>query len=88
MENDKEKEVEDNDENLSNSVALLAKRFGKVIRRLDKRSRNNSMTNVKCKVPYNSRGLKYQRRIKEGDNLNKGSGIQCYDCEGFRHIQA
>lgn len=36
VEDDKEKDIKDNDENLPNSIALLAKRFGKVMRRFDR----------------------------------------------------
>lgn len=45
------------------------------------------MKNVKDKVLLKLRGFNSQRRNKEGYNLNKGKGIQCYECEGFGHIQ-
>lgn len=80
---DKEKYIEDTNENMSNFIALLTKRFGKVMMRLDRRSRNNVMTNAKDKVLDKSMGFNSQRRNKEGDNQEKkkGKGIKYNECE-------
>lgn len=53
--------------------------FIKVIRKLEKNSWNNVMTYVKGKVSDNSSGFNFQRMIRDGDNLDKGKGIQCFD---------
>lgn len=71
VEEDKKKEIKGIDWNLSSSIALLEKGFGKVMRRLDKRSRNNVVTNVKGKVPENSRGFNSQHKSNDGDNQSK-----------------
>lgn len=35
-----------------------------------------------------SGSLNSHRRNKEGDNMNKGRGMQCHEYEGFVHIPA
>ena len=81
VEDDKEQDIKDIDDNMFKFIPLLAKTFGKVMRRLNRRYRNNVMTNVKDKVPNKRRGFNFQRRNKEGDKLNKGNGVQCHECD-------
>lgn len=68
---DKEKYIEDTNENMFKFITLLIKRFGKVMMGLDRRSRNNVMTNAKDKVLDKSMGFNSQHRNKEGDNQEK-----------------
>lgn len=57
IKNDDEEVEEDTNDNLFEYIKLLAKRFGKVMRILDRRSRNNFTTNVKYNLPPNSKGF-------------------------------
>lgn len=57
VENNEEQVEKDTIDNLSNSIALIAKIFGNIMRRLDKRSKNNVKKNVKDKLPDNSRSF-------------------------------
>lgn len=61
VEEDENHVEEDIDDNLTKSITLLAKIFGKVLSRLDKRSRNNVMNNVKYILPQNSKCFNLQR---------------------------
>lgn len=69
VENEKEQVEEDIDNYLSNSINLLSKRFGKVMRRLNKRSKNNAMTNVKDKLLTTREVL--TRSTKEENETNQ-----------------
>lgn len=57
IENDYERVEEDTYDNIYEFIALLAKGFGKVMRRLDRRSRNNVTTSVRDNLPPNFKGL-------------------------------
>lgn len=56
----KEKVEKDTDDNLTEYIVLLEKNIGKVMRRLDKRSRNNVTINVKDNLPPNVKGFNPQ----------------------------
>ena len=73
---------------------MLANNFGRVIRRLDKRSGRNVSPVVKDNLPqqeYQKAGNS-SRTGSDGEkfnsyNSNRSKGIQCRECEGYGHIQ-
>lgn len=87
VEDDKEQDIKDIDDNMFKFISLLAKTFGKRMRRLNRRYRNNVMTNVKDKVSEKSRSFNSLQGKKQEDKLNKEKEIQCHGCEEFWHIQ-
>jgi len=70
--------------NVSQKLLLfLVKKFNKVLKRTDKRSR----ANVKDKASNNFKNICFQRKSKDEEKPNKGKGIQCHECEGYSHIK-
>lgn len=65
----------DVDENLIVSISMPAKSVVKVMIRPDKRFRNNDSTNVKDNNVYSLKSVKFQRKGKDGEKLNKGKSI-------------
>lgn len=83
---DEEQVVEDTDDNLSDSITLLEKTFGKFMRRLDIISRNIVAANVKDNQPPNSKGFGSQCKGIEGDKPNKGKVVHFHEWKGFGYI--
>lgn len=57
VEDDEEYVEEDVNDKLIEYIALLAKIFGQVMIRFDRRSKNNVITNVKGNLPLNTKGF-------------------------------
>lgn len=55
-----DKVEEDTHDSLIKSITLLSKRFGKSMRRLNWKSRNNVTTNIKDNIPLNPKGFNSQ----------------------------
>lgn len=68
-------------ENLIESIDMHDNSFSKVMRRLDKRSKNNVYTIVKDNQHKNPNGGNFQHKRKHGEKYNKAKGIQYLDCE-------
>ncbi|XP_057444286.1 uncharacterized protein LOC130736472 [Lotus japonicus] len=82
---DLDEDMSDNEtgESISEAIALLGRKFNKVLKRLDKRSRPN----VQDKRLDNFKNQQFQRRVKDEDKIGNGRGVQCHECEGFGHIR-
>lgn len=57
VEEDEDHVEGDTNDNLIESIALIEKVFGKIMRRLDKRSMNNVTNNVRDNLSQNSKGF-------------------------------
>ncbi|XP_057452470.1 uncharacterized protein LOC130744299 [Lotus japonicus] len=80
---DDDQSEKDVDENIAEAIALLGKKFNKVMRKFDRRSKSNT-SDKRFDTAKNSVN---SRRGKEEDKTSKGKGIQCHEC-GFGHIKA
>ncbi|XP_024018585.1 uncharacterized protein LOC112090762 [Morus notabilis] len=75
------KDETDEDEDLSESLTFLTKKFNEMLRKFNKKGRfgENSKNKNSQKKNFNSQRFEDKKR-KEG--------IQCRECEGFGHVQA
>ncbi|XP_057432974.1 uncharacterized protein LOC130725802 [Lotus japonicus] len=68
-------------ENLSEAIALLGKKFNRVMRKFDRRARPNVLDKRSDIIKNSGNALKN----KEED---KSKGVQCHECEGYGHIRS
>lgn len=71
------------DEDLARTISLLAKNFGKFMKRMN----NNTRRSVSETVSDSSQNRSNANEISTDLNV-KAKGIQCRECHGFGHIQA
>ncbi|XP_057452420.1 uncharacterized protein LOC130744244 [Lotus japonicus] len=81
---DDDQSEKDADENIAEALALLRKKFSKVMWKFDRRSKPNTSD----KRFDTANNFVNSRRGKEEDKTGRGKGIQCHECEGFGHIKA
>ncbi|GAA0142753.1 hypothetical protein LIER_03581 [Lithospermum erythrorhizon] len=75
------------EEDLVESMSLLAKKFNKTLKRFNKKPYSGSGGN---NAGVNDKGLKNSKFGGSSNGFkqqNQGKGIQCWDCEDFGHIQ-
>src|ERR1051325_7227326 len=75
--------VED-EEKISEAIAMLGRQFNKLIKRMDPKSRSN----VKDIPSDISRSYDSNRRAKSEEKGSQSRGVQCHECEGYGHIRA
>lgn len=75
VEEDDDQLERDTDEKLTKSIDLLAKRFGKVMRILDKRLRNYVTNNVNDDLPQNTKDFNTQCKGKDGGKNNANGSM-------------
>ncbi|XP_057425914.1 uncharacterized protein LOC130719307 [Lotus japonicus] len=80
---DEDQSDKDPDENLSEDIALLGRKFNKVMRKFDRKARPN----VADKRPDIIKNSGNALKNKEEDKSNKAKGVQCHECEGYGHIR-
>jgi hypothetical protein len=73
----------EDDEELSESLALLGRQFKKIFKRFDRRSRPNGQ-NIRPNI-YNQPSKEKMARSDEMNSHYKG--VQCHECEGYGHIR-
>ncbi|GAA0171214.1 hypothetical protein LIER_25300 [Lithospermum erythrorhizon] len=76
------------DEELGETINMLAKNFNKILKSFNKKPFNGSFSSS---VPDRSNNM-WKKPVKQGNygtcQSDKPKGIQCRECEGFVHIQA
>ncbi|GAU45662.1 hypothetical protein TSUD_293710 [Trifolium subterraneum] len=79
---DLESDIESTD-SVSEAIAFLGRQFNKVLKRMDRRPRQNARhlaTNM-------SRSIGNSRKTKIDEKPAQSKGIQCHECEGYGHIR-
>ena len=87
--------MEGSSESYDESLALMVKNYGKLMKRFERRSPNTSSqsnpSHNREKTPQNYKPGSFNKKGRD-DRSNpfgaKAKGIQCIECEGFGHIQA
>ncbi|XP_057445983.1 uncharacterized protein LOC130738093 [Lotus japonicus] len=74
----------ESDENLSEAITLLGRKFNKVMRRFERKTRPN-VPDKRSDIGKNSG---FARRNKEEDKSNKNKGVQRHECKGYGYIKA
>jgi hypothetical protein len=80
---DEEEEADESDDDLSNDIAMLGRQFNKLQRRVDRRPRRN-VRNIQTDI---SKLGNTSTKTKTDDKSTQNKGVQCHECEGFRHIR-
>jgi len=85
-ESDVVQEETDTDESLSEAMALLGRQFNKVLRRMDRRGRQNVKQNV-SPIPLDiHKDSSFQKKPKSEEKVSQERGVQCHECNGYGHI--
>ncbi|GAU48935.1 hypothetical protein TSUD_373440 [Trifolium subterraneum] len=79
---DLESDMESTD-SVSEAIVLLGRQFNKVLKRMDRRPRQNA----RHLATDMSRSIGYSRKTKIDEKPAQSKGIQCHECEGYRHIR-
>ncbi|GAU16587.1 hypothetical protein TSUD_168190 [Trifolium subterraneum] len=79
---DLESDMESTD-SVSEAIVLLGRQFNKVLKRMDRRPRQNA----KHLATDMSRNIGNSRKTKIDEKPAKSKGIQCHECEGYGHIR-
>src|ERR1044072_7815122 len=75
---------EEDEEKISEAIAMLGRQFNKLIRKIDPKSRSN----VKDTASDINRSYDSSRRSKSEEKGSQSREIQCHGCEGYGHIRA
>ena len=79
---------EDDEGDLNEAISLLAKRFGRTIKKYNKKPADYHSGNDKWSDSWKGRNNnKNGSSGEQSDGQNHGKGIQCRECEGYGHIQ-
>jgi hypothetical protein len=79
LESDKE-----TDESISDAIVLLGRQFNKILRRVERRPRQNAR-NIQFDIGKQGNTSK---KTRTGEKTSQGKGVQCHECEGFGHIRS
>jgi len=83
MDSDETQGNHEDDEDMSESLALLGRQFKKIFKRFDIRSRPNGQ-NIRPNID-NQPSKEKMARSDEKNSQYKG--VQCHECEGYGHIR-
>jgi len=82
LDSDETQENHEDDEDMSESLALLGKQFKKIFRWFDRRSRPNGQN-----IRPNIDNQPSKEKMVRSDEMNSHyKGVQCHECEGYEHI--
>jgi hypothetical protein len=80
---DESQTVVEGEESIDDALALIGKQFGKVLRRVDRRARQNGQ-NIIFDINKQQNSVK-KTRPEEKNSQNKG--VQCHECDGYGHVR-
>ncbi|WJX12965.1 hypothetical protein P8452_03412 [Trifolium repens] len=84
--NDDEEEsqtVDEGEESISDALALIGKQFGRVLRRVDRRARQNGQ-NIRFDINKQQNNVKKTRPEEKSGPVRE---VQCHECEGYGHVR-
>ncbi|WP_368970978.1 hypothetical protein, partial [Bacillus cereus] len=67
------------------ALAMLARKFNRALRKIDKRTRPNVQD---MKFDNKPKFSNSQRKTKEEERSGQNKGVQCHECEGYGHIRS
>ena len=77
----------DTDESLSEAMTLLGRQFNKVLRRMDRRGKQNVKPNVSPISLDIHKNSGFQKKPKVEEKVSQVRGVQCHECSGYGHIR-
>ncbi|KAK2357265.1 hypothetical protein QL285_094555 [Trifolium repens] len=83
--NDGDDHSEDEEEDsIADVIAMLGRQFNKVLKRVDRRNRQNGQS-IRFDINKQQNNLK---KTKPEEKNNQSKGVQCHECEGCGHIRS
>ncbi|KAK2372230.1 putative mitochondrial protein [Trifolium repens] len=78
-------QIEDGEEDsIADAIAMLGRQFNKVLKRVDRRNRQNGQS-IRFDI---NKQQNIQKKSKPDEKNNQGKGVQCHECEGYGHIRS
>ncbi|KAK2426713.1 putative mitochondrial protein [Trifolium repens] len=78
-------QTEDEEEDsIADAIAMLGKQFNKVLKRVDRKNRQNGQS-IRFDINKQQNNLK---KTKPEEKSNQSKGVQCHECEGYGHIRS
>ncbi|KAK2448482.1 gag-protease polyprotein [Trifolium repens] len=78
-------QTEDEEEHsIEDAIAMLGKQFNKVLKRVDRKNRQNGQS-IRFDINKQQNNLK---KTKPEEKSNQSKGVQCHECEGYGHIRS
>ncbi|KAK2456850.1 gag-protease polyprotein [Trifolium repens] len=78
-------QTEDEEEDsIADAIAMLGRQFNKVLKRVDRRNRQNRQS-IRFDINKQQNSLK---KSKPEENSTQGKGVQCHECEGYGYIRS
>jgi hypothetical protein len=71
------------EESISDALALIGKQFGKVLRHVDRRARQNGQ-NIRFDINKQQNNVKKTRPEEKSGPVKE---VQCHECEGYGHVR-
>ncbi|KAK2455973.1 cysteine-rich RECEPTOR kinase [Trifolium repens] len=84
--NDDEEEshtVDEGEESISDALALIGKQFGRVLRRVDRRAKQNGQ-NIRFDINKQQNNVKKTRPEEKSGPVRE---VQCHECERYGHVR-
>ncbi|KAK2402513.1 putative mitochondrial protein [Trifolium repens] len=72
------------EDSIADAIAMLGRQFNKVLKRVDRRNRQNGQ-GIRFDINKQQNSLK---KSKPEDKSTQGKGVQCHECEGYGHIRS
>jgi len=73
----------EDDEDMSESLALIGRQFKKIFKQFNRRSRSNGQN-----IRPNIDNQPSKEKVARADEKNpQHRGVQCHECEGYGHIR-
>ncbi|KAK2437932.1 putative mitochondrial protein [Trifolium repens] len=78
-------QIEDGEkDSIADAIAMLGRQFNKVLKRVDRRNRQNGQS-IRFDI---NKQQNTQKKSKPDEKNNQGKGVQCHECEGYGHIRS
>ncbi|KAK2459144.1 putative mitochondrial protein [Trifolium repens] len=72
------------EDSIADAIAMLGRQFNKVLKRVDRRNRQNGQ-GIRFDINKQQNSLK---KTNPEEKSNQSKGVQCHECEGYGHIRS
>ncbi|KAK2428670.1 gag-protease polyprotein [Trifolium repens] len=71
-------------DSITDAIAMLGRQFNKVLKRVDRRNRQNGQS---IRFDINKQPNNFKKN-KPAEKSSQSKGVQCHECEGYGHIRS
>ncbi|KAK2415952.1 gag-protease polyprotein [Trifolium repens] len=75
---------DEEEDSIADAIAMLGKQFNKVLKRVDRKNRQNGQS-IRFDINKQQNNPK---KTKPEEKSNQSKGVQCHECEGYGHIRS